>query len=109
MAESPRVEELRRRVQSDPASIAFAALSEELRRAHRLREAVDVARAGLARHAAYPSARVTLGRALFELGEIDEARRELEQALAAAPENLAALRALAELHRHTGALTRARE
>ena len=29
MADSPRIEELRRRVQSDPASIAFAALAEE--------------------------------------------------------------------------------
>lgn len=109
MADSPRVDELRRRVQADPASIAFAALAEELRRAHHLQEAVEVARTGLARHPAYASARVTLGRALVELGEVGEARVQLERALASAPENLAALRSLAELHRHAGELSRARE
>ena len=31
MAHSARIEELRRRVQQDPASIAFAALAEEYR------------------------------------------------------------------------------
>jgi tetratricopeptide (TPR) repeat protein len=109
MADSPRVEELRRRVRSDPASIAFAALAEELRRAQQFAEAVEVARAGLRRHPAYASARVTLGRALFELGDIEPSRLELEQALASAPENLAALRSLADLYRHTGADARARE
>jgi tetratricopeptide (TPR) repeat protein len=109
MAESPRLEELRRRVQSDPASIAFAALAEEYRRSGQLDEAVATARAGLARHPGYPSARVSLGRALLELGKIDEARTELEGALVSAPENLAALRALAELHREAGSSSRALE
>lgn len=108
MAESPRLEELRRRVLADPASIAFAALAEEYRRAQRLPEAIDTARAGLARHPGYASARVTLGRALLETGALGEAERELEQALAAAPENLAAIRALADLQRHRGDIDRAR-
>jgi tetratricopeptide (TPR) repeat protein len=99
MALSPRVEELKRRVQQDPASIAFAALAEEYRRAGRLQDAIEVCRAGLQRHPAYLSARVTLGRALLEIGEIDEGREHLEQVLKIAPENLAAIRALAEIHR----------
>ena len=45
MADSPRLEELRRRVQADPASIAFAALAEEYRRAGKFREAVEASRA----------------------------------------------------------------
>lgn len=98
MPESPRIEELRRRVQMDPASIAFAALAEEYRRAGRLEEAVATCEAGLLRHPAYLSARVTLGRALIELGRYDEARAQLEQVLRVAPENLAAIRALAEIH-----------
>ena len=61
---------------------------------------------GLARHPGYTSARVTLGRALLESGSTDEARRELEQALASAPENLAALRALADVYRSTGVPSR---
>ena len=45
MADSPRIEELKRRVQSDPASIAFAALAEEYRRAGRFEEAIETCRA----------------------------------------------------------------
>jgi tetratricopeptide (TPR) repeat protein len=98
MADSPRIEELRRRVQMDPASIAFAALAEEYRRIGRYEAAVATCEAGLQRHPAYLSARVTLGRALFELGRYDEARTHLEQVLRLAPENLAAIRGLAEIH-----------
>jgi tetratricopeptide (TPR) repeat protein len=63
-------------------------------------EAVDVCRAGLGVHPTYLSARVTLGRALVELREYEPARQELEQVLRSAPENLAAIRGLADvLHR----------
>jgi tetratricopeptide (TPR) repeat protein len=97
MSESPRLEELRRRVQADPASIAFAALAEEYRRASRFREAVETARAGLRHHPTYVSARVTLGRSLVELQEFDQAERELAFVLRSAPDNLAARRALGEI------------
>ena len=98
MADSPRIEELKRRVQSDPASIAFAALAEEYRRAGRFEEAIDTCTAGLVRHPSYLSAHVTLGRALLDVGRLDEAKRELESVLKIAPENLAAIRGLAEIH-----------
>jgi tetratricopeptide (TPR) repeat protein len=95
-----RFEELQLKVERDPASIAFAQLAEECRRAGELQEAVDVCRAGLDIHPGYLSARVTLGRALLELSQLDEAQVELETVLRSAPENLAALRALAEtLHK----------
>src|SRR5262245_61863447 len=97
MADSPRLEELRRRVQADPASIAFAALAEEYRRAGKFREAVDASRAGLRYHPTYVSARVTLGRSLVELQEVEQAERELVFVLKSAPDNLAARRALGEL------------
>jgi tetratricopeptide (TPR) repeat protein len=102
MADSRKIEELRRRVQQDPASIAFAALADEYRRAGQYHDAIETCRAGLLRHPAYLSARVTLGRALVELGEYDEAQTHLEQVLRAAPENLAAIRALAEIHERRG-------
>src|SRR5688572_24369985 len=102
MAENPRIEELRRRVQLDPASIAFAALAEEFRRMGRHQEAIDTCRAGLQRHPAYLSARVTLGRALIETGDYDAAREELETVLRSAPENLAAIRGLAQIHERLG-------
>jgi tetratricopeptide (TPR) repeat protein len=97
VTDSSRLDELRRRVQSDPTSIAFAALADEYRRAGLAQQAVEVCRRGLRRHPAYLSARVTLGRALLELGEFEAARSELEQVLSVAPENLAAIRALDEI------------
>jgi tetratricopeptide (TPR) repeat protein len=99
VVESTKLEELRRRVQRDPASVSFAALAEEYRRLGRLADAIDTCRAGLLRHPSYQSARVTLGRALVEMGDLDRAAAELEYVLRAAPENLAAIRALAEIHR----------
>jgi tetratricopeptide (TPR) repeat protein len=102
MAESTRLEELQRRVQRDPASISFAALAEEYRRLGLFQEAIETCRAGLLRHPSYLSARVTLGRSLLEIAEYDDAASELEQVLRVAPENLAAIRALAEIHRRRG-------
>jgi tetratricopeptide (TPR) repeat protein len=98
MPDSPRIEELKRRVHMDPASIAFAALAEEYRRSGQFEEAIATCESGLQRHPAYLSARVTLGRSLLELGRFDEAREQLEQVLRSAPENLAAIRGLAEIH-----------
>ncbi|HKE84570.1 MAG TPA: tetratricopeptide repeat protein [Vicinamibacterales bacterium] len=98
MSDSLRIEELRRRVQKDPASIAFAQLAEEYRRAGQFEEAIAVARAGLAQHPAYLSARVTLGRALIEIGRLEEAAAEFEYVVRAAPDNLTAVRQLAEVH-----------
>ena len=97
MTEHARIVELRRRVQADPASIAFAQLAEECRRAGDYDQAVDICRAGLAHHPAYLSARVTLGRALTELGRLGEAHTELAIVLDTAPDNLAANRAMAEI------------
>ena len=102
MTDSPRLEELKRRVQRDPASISFAALAEEYRRLGMFAEAIETCHAGLQRHPSYISARVTLGRALIEVGEFDQASTELEQVLHSAPENLAAIRALADIHRRRG-------
>jgi tetratricopeptide (TPR) repeat protein len=102
VADSPRIEELKRRVQSDPASIAFAALAEEYRRAGRFDEAIDTCTTGLVRHPSYLSAHVTLGRALIEVGRLPDAREELEYVLKLAPENLAAIRGLAEIHHRIG-------
>jgi Flp pilus assembly protein TadD len=104
MADNPRIEDLRRRVQKDPASIAFAQLAEELRRSGALQEAVDVSLAGLAIHPSYLSARVTLGRALLDLDRLDQAQTELERVLAGAPENLAARRGLGEIFSRRGVL-----
>jgi tetratricopeptide (TPR) repeat protein len=102
MSENRRIDELRRRLDKDPSSIAFAQLAEEYRRMGEYVEAVKICRDGLQRHPGYLSAQVTLGRALVELKNFDEARTELEAVLKVAPDNLAAIRALADIHQQTG-------
>lgn len=102
MGENPRIEELRRRVQSDPASLAFAPLAEEYRRLGRFGEAISICEVGLNRYPSYVSARVTLARILAQVGRLDDARREFEGVLHLAPENLTAIRALAEIHQSKG-------
>ena len=104
MADSPRIDDLRRRIQEDPASLAFAPLAEELRRAGRAQEAIRVCRTGLALHPEYLSARATLGRALLDLGQLDDALAELTVVLEAAPEHSSAIRGVAEIHRLRGEL-----
>jgi len=104
MSDAPRIAELRRRVEADPASFAFAALAEEYRKAGRFEEAIATCRSGLQKHPSYVSARATLGRALIEVGDLAAAREQLELVLLAAPQHLGALRGLAEASRRAGDL-----
>ena len=95
MAES-RVDDLRRRLEGDPGSRLFAQLAEQLRKDGDVEEAIGVARAGLEKHPNYPSARLTLGRALLDSGDAVAARAELETAVRDAPDNILASRLLGE-------------
>ena len=79
----------------------FAIAAERCRRAGQHQRAVALCRDGLVEFPRFLSARVTLGCALVALGELDEGRTELEGVLHDAPDNLAAIRALAELHDRT--------
>ena len=95
MADS-RIDELRRRLERDPGSRLFAQLAEEFRKAGNHADAIRVARTGLAQHPSYPSARLTLGRALLDSGDAAGARVELEAALKEAPDNILASRFLGQ-------------
>jgi len=96
VAENPRIDDLRRRLDREPGSRVFAQLAEELRKAGQLAEAVRVARQGLLNHPAYPSARMTLGRALLDMRDLRGARTEFEAVLRGAPDNILASRYLGE-------------
>lgn len=98
VSDSQRIDNLRRRIENDPASLAFALLAEEHRRLGDFEDAIRVARVGLVRHPDYLLARVTLGRALMQLERDDEAEGEFEFVVRSAPENLIAVRCLAEIH-----------
>ena len=96
MAGNPRIDDLRKRLEKDPGSRLFAQLAEELRKDGDLEEAINVCREGLKRQPAYPSARMTLGRALFDTGDLAAARGEFETVLKGAADNILASRLLAE-------------
>jgi tetratricopeptide (TPR) repeat protein len=91
----------RRRQVPAEDSPAFGAIAERFRRAGDLERAVNLCQEGLQKYPKHLSSRVTLGWALLDLGRYDEARAELEQVLKRAPDNLAAIRGLAELHDRT--------
>ncbi len=91
-----RIDELRRRLERDPGSRLFAQLAEEHRKAGEHAEAIRVARAGLAFHPSYASARLTLGRALLEAGDAASAAVELAQVVREAPDNILAGRFLGQ-------------
>jgi tetratricopeptide (TPR) repeat protein len=91
----------RRRQVPAEESPAFGAIAERFRRAGELDRAVALCQGGLQKYPKHLSSRVTLGWALLDLGRYDEARIELEQVLKRAPDNLAAIRGLAQLHDRT--------
>lgn len=82
----------------DADTPAFGGIAERYRRAGDLDKAVALCREGLKKFPDQISGRVTLGWALLDQGKYDEAQVELEYALKRAPDNLAAIRGLAELH-----------
>ena len=102
MGEDDRINNLRRRVQENPASIAFAQLAEALRLGGRPRDAVQLCRAGLPIYPEYLAARVTLARSFLDLNRQEEGEHELEQVRILSPGYLPALRALAEIHERRG-------
>jgi hypothetical protein len=93
---NPRLEDLRKRLEKEPGSRLFAQLAEELRKDGQLEEAIGICRAGLQKHPNYPSARLTLGHALMDSGDLVGARTELETALQGAPDNILARKLLDE-------------
>src|SRR6185503_10536805 len=82
--------------EKDPSSRLFAQLAEELRKEGELADAIEVCRAGLQKHPNYPSARITLGRALLDSGDPAAARGELETVVQGAPDNILARKLLDE-------------
>jgi hypothetical protein len=79
-------------------SASFSVIAERFRRAGQLDRAVALCQEGLAEFPDHLSARVTLGCALLDQGQYLDAHRELQIVIKRAPDNLAAIRGLAELH-----------
>jgi predicted Zn-dependent protease len=99
MADDTRITDLERLLAAEPASIAFAQLGEEYRRAGQLDAALRICREGLLRYPSHHSARITLARVLLAKGLPAEARAELVMVAREAPDNVAVRTALAGWHR----------
>ena len=102
-----RIRDLRSRVEREPRSRYFVPLADELRKAGRLLETIEVLEAGLAVHPSYVAARVALARAFLEAGRIDESMTAFSKVLADDPSNLVASKALGDIHLSRGERTEA--
>lgn len=99
MAES--IEKLQEKVAKDPSKF-FLPLAEELRKAKRFDEALEVLTAGLEKQPGYMTARVALGKIYLDKEMVQEAKSEFELVIGAIPGNLFAQRKLADIYRDAG-------
>jgi tetratricopeptide (TPR) repeat protein len=96
------IQKLREKVDRDPKSTVFVRLADELKRAGRVDEAVEVLKTGIENQPGYMSARVALGKIFMEKEMADEAKAEFMQVVEAVPDNLFARKKLAEIYRSEG-------
>jgi len=97
-ATTPKIEELRFKIKTDPKSRLFYPLAEELRKIGQFGEAEQVLHGGLASHPTYLSAWVSLGRVQRELKNDRGAVESLSKAMQLDPGNVVAARLLADAY-----------
>ena len=103
MSTSSRVEELTKKFDENPRRY-FAPLANELRKQGDLAQAIAICRAHLPTQPGHVSGHIVLAQALYEAGEMDEARSEFAAAVELDPENLIALRYMGDIARAGGAI-----
>lgn len=101
------IAKLTERISRDPKSKLFVPLAEEYKKSGDIEMAVHVLTEGLKNNPGYVTARSFLGRLLFEMGDMNAARREFEEVVKAVPDNLLAQKKLGDLHALSGNKTEA--
>ena len=101
MANSDLINELLAQFNANPRRV-FARLANEYRKAGDPQSAIDLCRTHVPLQPTYISGHIVFGQALFEQGELDEARTAFETAISLDPENLIAIRQLGDIARVTG-------
>lgn len=96
------IDKLERKHAENPDGRFFVPLANAYRRAGDGETAERLLRTGVARHPGYLSARIVLGRCLADRGAIAEAEDEFRYVVSEDPQNVVALRTLAELARQEG-------
>lgn len=107
MATISEIEKLERRCAENPHGLTFAPLAEAYRKHGELDKALEVLRAGRELHPDYIPASIVLGRCHLDRDELPEAERAFAHVLTLDPENVIALKALAELAEREGRLVQA--
>lgn len=97
-ATTPKIEELRFKLKTDPKSRLFYQLAEELRKAGHFDESEQVLRNGLVAYPTYLAAWVSLGRTLREQKNDSAAVEALNKAMQLDPGNVVAARILADAY-----------
>ena len=107
MSSSARIEELRKKFDENPRRY-FAPLANEYRKAGDFDQAIFICQEYLPQQPGHMSGHIVFGQALFEAKRLPEARTVFETALSLDPENLIALRHLADISRDLGDIPAAR-
>jgi hypothetical protein len=107
MAESQRIEDLRKRYHEHPRRF-FAPLANEYRKAGFLDRSILLCEKHLKEQPDNMNGLVVFGQTLFELGKLEEAKEPFTTALGLDPENLIALRHLGDIARLGGDVAEAR-
>ncbi len=107
MSSAARIEELQKKFDENPRRY-FAPLANECRKAGDLDAAIAICRAHLPQQPGHMSGHIVYGQALFESGDLGEARTVFETALGLDPENLIALRHMGDIAAREGDTAAAR-
>ena len=108
MSSAARIEELQKKFDENPRRY-FAPLANECRKAGELDAAIAICRAHLPQQPGHMSGHIVYGQALYESGELAEAKSVFETALALDPENLIALRHMGDIAAQGGDAAEARQ
>ena len=97
MAYTSEIEKLEKRWAENPKGRNFAPLADAYRKAGELDRAIELCKSGLERHPDYVSAHIVYGRCLVDQKQDRAAGEVFQKVLTLDPENILALRVLAEI------------
>ena len=102
MAQSREIEKLQRRWQENPLGLTFAPLAEAYRKEGMHEEALELLELGLAQHPNYVPAHIVCARCQIDVGEDAKAEASFLRVADLDPENVIALRGVADIAERGG-------
>ncbi|MGE0556057.1 MAG: tetratricopeptide repeat protein [Gemmatimonadales bacterium] len=102
MAQSREIEKLQRRWQENPLGLTFAPLAEAYRKEGMYADALELLDIGLAQHPNYVPAHIVRGRCHLDAGSDSQAEAAFTRVTDLDPENVIALKGLAEIAERAG-------